>query len=92
VFAGIVALTFEEMNSTVGSFKGAEKLVNPSRAKEVQVAATHGVFRGSRVSSLPTRSLNGKQVDKVRVLTVAPRLAEALKRVHHDHSNWRSIS
>ena len=41
---GRVALMFDDMISTAGSICGAAKLVHEAGAREIYVAATHGVL------------------------------------------------
>ena len=96
--AGKVALMFDDMISTAGSIKGAAELVASEGAKEIHVAATHGVFSGpaiQRLSESPITSCvitdsiplsHDKKCDKIRVRSVAPLLAEAIKRIHHAQS------
>lgn len=97
---GKICLMFDDMISTAGSITGAAKLVHKAGAKEIHVAATHGVFCGpalDRIREAPITSLivtdtvcpildDGAVPDKIRYLTVAPFLAEAIKRIHHDQS------
>ena len=95
---GRVALMFAAMISTAGSICGASKLVKSEGAREIHVAATHGVFCGPARENLrnapidtmvvtDTIPLSDEQADsKIKVLTVAPLLAEAIKRIHHDQS------
>ena len=95
---GRVALMFDDMISTAGSICGAAKLVKREGARQIHVAATHGVFCGparKNIHDAPIDSmvvtdtipLPEDQADsKIKVLTVAPLLAEAIKRIHHDQS------
>ena len=95
---GRVALMFDDMISTAGSICGAAELVKNAGASEIHVAATHGVFCGpalERLENSPITSVivtdtiplgEAAQVSKIKQLTVAPLLAEAIKRVHHDQS------
>lgn len=97
---GKICLMFDDMISTAGSITGAAKLVHKAGAKEIHVAATHGVFCGpalDRIREAPITSLivtdtvcpildDSAVPDKIRYLTVAPFLAEAIKRIHHDQS------
>lgn len=97
-FEGRVALMFDDMISTAGSICGAARLVQEAGAREIHVAATHGVFCGPAIeliqqspitSVLVTDSIplsEDKQIPQVQVLTIAPLLAEAIKRIHHDKS------
>ena len=96
---GKICLMFDDMISTAGSITGAAKLVHKAGAREIHVAATHGVFCGpalERINEAPITSLvvtdtvcpilDGGMPEKIRYLTVAPFLAEAIKRIHHDQS------
>jgi ribose-phosphate pyrophosphokinase len=95
---GRVALIFDDLISTGGSICGAARLVRQAGARGVYVAATHGLLCGSAVENIQkapidqvvvTNSipLSKRQlISKVEVLSVAPLLAEAMKRIHHDQS------
>jgi ribose-phosphate pyrophosphokinase len=95
---GKVALLFDDMISTAGSICGAARLVHEAGAREIYLAATHGVLCGPAVELLRNAPVSGVVVtdtiplnDKQRsihptVLTVAPVLGEAIKRIHHDES------
>ncbi len=95
---GRVALLFDDMISTAGSICGAAELVHRAGAREIYVAATHGVLAGNaieRIKKSPIKRViltdtiplpKEKQIDKIEVLSVAPLLGEAIKRIHHDES------
>lgn len=95
---GMVALLFDDMISTAGSITGAAKLVHQSGAREIHVAASHAVLCGRAVENLREAPITSLVVtdsialdlnelpDHVAVLSVAPLLAEAIKRIHHDQS------
>jgi len=95
---GRVCLMFDDMISTAGSICGASRLVHEAGAREIHVAATHGVFCGPAIENLeraPITSLlvtdsiplaPSQRISKIKVITVAPLLAEAIKRIHHDQS------
>lgn len=95
---GRVALMFDDLISTAGSICGAARLVHEAGAREIHVAATHGVMCGNaleNIKSAPIKSLivtnsiplkKEQLIPKVKVLSVAPLLAEAIKRIHHDQS------
>ena len=97
-FNGRVALMFDDMISTAGSICGAAQMVHEAGAREIYVAATHGVLAGEAVARLEAAPITGvvltdsipvppeKSLDKIKVLTVAPLLGEAIKRIHHDES------
>lgn len=96
--AGKICLMFDDMITTASSICGAAKLIYESGAREIHVAVTHGLLCGpasERLQAAPITSvvvtdsipLSKKQmIPKIEVLSVAPLLAEAIKRIHHDQS------
>ena len=95
---GKIALMFDDMISTAGSICGAAKKVHEAGAREVHVAATHGVLCGKAIENIqqaPIKSIvitdtiplpPEKKLPKIQVLTVAPLLGEAIKRIHRNES------
>jgi ribose-phosphate pyrophosphokinase len=95
---GKVALLFDDMISTAGSIVGAANLVHRAGAREIHIATTHGVLCGPAVEKLRSAPIDSlvvtdtipippeKQLPNLVQLTVAPLLAEAMKRIHHDQS------
>ncbi len=95
---GKICLMFDDMISTAGSICGAAKLVHQAGAREIHLAATHGVLCGDAIEKLrqaPIHSLcitntiplqPEKKLDRIHVLSVAPLLAEAIRRIHHHKS------
>ena len=95
---GRIALMFDDLISTAGSICGAARLLHAAGAKEVHVAATHGLLCGSAIPNIQSApittvvvtdsiTLTKEQlIPQMRVLSVAPLLAEAIKRIHHDQS------
>ncbi len=95
---GKTAVIFDDMISTAGSICGAAKVVAKAGAKEIYIAATHGVLCGPAVAYLQaapikelvvTDTIPQKSQDllsNMRVLSVAPLLGEAIKRIHNDES------
>lgn len=95
---GKVAIMFDDMISTAGSICGAAELVKKKGAREIHVAATHGVFAGpaiERMQAAPIDSIVitdtvplplGKRCDKIKVLSVAGMLGESIKRIHQHES------
>ncbi|MEO8494283.1 MAG: ribose-phosphate pyrophosphokinase [Planctomycetota bacterium] len=96
--AGRVALLFDDMISTAGSICGAAELVKAEGAREIHVAATHGVLCGPARQNLERAPIDSvvitdsiplaesQWLPKIKVRTIAPLLAEAIKRTHHDQS------
>ena len=89
---------FDDMISTAGSICGEAKLVHESGAKEIHLAASHGVLCGPAVEKLREAPIDSlvitdsipltpeKRLPNLVQLSVAPLLAEAIKRIHHDQS------
>jgi ribose-phosphate pyrophosphokinase len=95
---GRVALIFDDLISTAGSVCGAARLVREAGAKEIYVAASHGIFCDQaieRIENAPistvvvTDSIPASvhdQCSKIQVLSIASLLAEAIKRIHQNQS------
>jgi ribose-phosphate pyrophosphokinase len=95
---GKIALMFDDMISTAGSICGAAKKVHEAGAREVHVAATHGVLCGKATENIekaPIKSMvitdtiplsPEKKLPKIQVLTVSHLLGEAIKRIHRNES------
>ena len=74
------------------------QFIQRNGVKEIYVAATHGVFCGPALERLAAAPITQiavtdtiphppeRLIPKIKVLTVAPLLAEAIKRIHHDQS------
>ena len=89
---------FDDMISTAGSICGAAELVKEHGAREIHVAATHGIFAGEaipKLSAAPVDSVvvtdsvpipEDKMIPKMEILTVAGILGEAIKRIHRHES------
>ncbi|GIW94094.1 MAG: ribose-phosphate pyrophosphokinase [Pirellulaceae bacterium] len=95
---GRVALMFDDMISTGSSICGAAEQIKRAGAREIHVAATHGVLCADAVRRLQESPIDTvvitdtiplppeKKIPKLRVVSVAPLLAEAIKRIHHHQS------
>lgn len=95
---GKICLIFDDMISTAGSIRGAAEKVHEAGAKEIHIAATHGVLCGKAIENIKNAPINSlvitnsiplspeKQLPCIQVLSVAPLLAEAIKRIHHNKS------
>jgi ribose-phosphate pyrophosphokinase len=95
---GKVTIMFDDMVTTGGSIAGASQKLMDSGAKEIYVAITHGVFCGRAIEKIKESPITvlavtdsiplppEKMIPKIKVLSVAPLLAEAIKRIHHDQS------
>ncbi|HAC91813.1 MAG TPA: ribose-phosphate diphosphokinase [Planctomycetaceae bacterium] len=95
---GKICIMFDDMISTAGSICGAADLVNKAGAREIHLAATHGILCGNAIERLrnaPIKSLvitnsiplpPEKKLECTQVISVAPLLAEAIRRIHHHKS------
>ena len=92
-------LMCDDMISTAGTVCSAAKLVKQRGAKRIYVGATHGVFAAEAMARLTEAPIDevvvtdtiplssaARQVDKIKVLTAAPMLGEAIKRIHRNES------
>ena len=89
---------FDDMISTAGSICGAADLVKENGAREIHVAATHGIFAGKAIERLRAAPIDSivvtdsvpitpeKMLPNIEVLTVAGLLGEAIKRIHRHQS------
>jgi ribose-phosphate pyrophosphokinase len=95
---GRVALIFDDLISTAGSVCGAARLVREAGAREIFVAASHGIFCGDAIEKIMRSPISTVVVtdsipmlpenlcDKIKVLSIASLLAEAIKRIHQNQS------
>ncbi len=93
-----VAVIFDDMISTAGSVVGAAHVAKFNGAREILACATHGVLCGPAISRLKESPLRqivitdsiplppDKQLPRIKVLSVAPLLADAIKRIHFNES------
>jgi ribose-phosphate pyrophosphokinase len=95
---GKTVVIFDDMISTGGSVVGAANVAKLAGAREVYACATHGVLCGRAIENLRdswikqvvvTDSiplLPSKHLPNLTVLSIAPLLAEAIRRIHTDES------
>src|SRR5205823_3171668 len=95
---GKVTVIFDDMISTAGSVVGAAHVAKVNGAREVYACATHAVLCGPAVDRLRDAPLKQvvvtdtiplppeKQLPRIKVLSVAPLLADAIKRIHFNES------
>jgi len=96
--SGKVALVFDDLISTASSICGAAAVMHAGGASQVYLAATHGVLCDQAVQRLQQAPIDGvfitdtvplaegKEVPKIEVLSIAPLLGEAIKRIHRNES------
>lgn len=94
-----VAIILDDMVDTAGTLTQGAKALKENGAKAIFACATHGVLSGPAIErinnsdieeivltdTIPLGEKEG-QTTKVRVLSVADLLAEAIKRIHQDES------
>ena len=95
---GKIVLMFDDMISTAGSIAGAAKVLHTRGVKEIHVATTHAVFCGPAIERLQEAKLDSivctdsiplmpdQILPQTKVLTIAPLLGEAIKRIHRNES------
>ncbi|MDD5085784.1 MAG: ribose-phosphate pyrophosphokinase [Candidatus Omnitrophica bacterium] len=87
----------DDLVSTAGSLLEASLALKKEGAKDIYAAVVHPVLAGPAIERLqksPIKEvvvtdsipLNGKKLSKIKVLSVAPLLAEAIKRIHINES------
>lgn len=92
-------LMCDDIIATAGTVCGAAELVKQRGAKRIWVGATHGVFAGQALERLAAAPIDeivvtdtipltdeAGQVEKIRVLSAAAMLGEAIKRIHRNES------
>jgi ribose-phosphate pyrophosphokinase len=96
--AGLDAIIFDDMIDTGGTLLNAAAALLRCGARSVTAVATHGVLSGEAVPHLVASELKevvitdtiqqpaAKRHERIRVLSVAPLLAEAILRIHRAES------
>jgi ribose-phosphate pyrophosphokinase len=95
---GKVAVIFDDMISTAGSVVGAAHVAHRNGARDVYACATHPVLCGQAIERLRDALIRqvvvtdsipvppSKQLANLTILSVAPLLADAIKRIHFNES------
>ena len=88
------AIIFDDEVDTAGSLIETAKILERFHAKEIYAGCTHGILSADavkRIQDSPIKELvitntvpltEEKKIDKIKVLTIAPLFAEAIKRIH----------
>jgi len=92
-------LMCDDIIATAGTICSAAQLLKERGAKNIYVGATHGVFVGPALERLESAPIDEvvvtdsiplseevKKVGRVKVLSAAAMLGEAIKRIHRDES------
>jgi ribose-phosphate pyrophosphokinase len=95
---GKVVVMFDDMITTAGSIVGAAQVAKRNGAREVYACASHAVLVGNAIERLRDAPLKQvivtdtiplppqKALPSIKVLSVAPLLADAIKRIHFNES------
>jgi ribose-phosphate pyrophosphokinase len=87
----------DDMISTGGTITDAARMVKEHGARKVYIAATHGLFCGAAIERIMKAEVEKAVVtdtvrpsiaypDRIEVLSVAPLLAETIRRIHGGQS------
>ena len=91
---GKTALIFDDEVSTAGTLVEAANILKEHGAKEIYAGATHGILVGpaiERIKKSPIKELvvtstvpieEEKMIDKIKIVSIEPLFAEAIKRLH----------
>ena len=91
---GKTALIFDDEVSTAGTMVEAAKILEEHGVKEIYAGCTHGILCGpaiERIKNSPIKELvitntvplpKEKQMEKIKIVSIAPLFAEAIKRVN----------
>lgn len=90
------AIIFDDEIDTAGSMMETVKVLNKFGAKNIYAGCTHGVLSGPAIERIKNSAIKElvvtntipipreKQIEKIKVLTIAPLFAEAIKRIHKE--------
>lgn len=94
-----VAIILDDMIDTAGTLTQAAKALKENGARAIYACATHGVLSGPAIERINNSDIEevvltdtvplgdkAQATSKVRVLSVAELLAEAIRRIHEDES------
>ena len=88
------AIIFDDEIDTAGSMMETVRVLKEFGAGAIYAACTHGIFSGpaiERIAQSPIQELvitntiplpKEKQIDKIKVVSIAPLFAETIKRIH----------
>lgn len=95
---GKTAILVDDIIDTAGTMVQAAEALIQRGAKKVYACCTHPVLSGPAIEKLKNSSIQevvvtdtiplneDKMFDKITVLSIAPLFAEALRRIHSEHS------
>ncbi|MEE9591142.1 MAG: ribose-phosphate pyrophosphokinase [Thermodesulfobacteriota bacterium] len=92
------AMILDDMIDTAGTITAAAEALKREGAQKVYACCTHPVFSGPAIERLNKSCINevvvtntinigeDKRCDKIKVLSIAPLIGEAIKRIHYGES------
>jgi ribose-phosphate pyrophosphokinase len=94
---GKTAILLDDLVDTAGTLTKVAAVIKDKGAIRVLAACSHAVLSGAaieRIEESPLEELivtnsipmNNRKSNKIKVLTIAPLLSEAIKRIYHDES------
>jgi len=96
---GKIAIILDDMIDTAGTLTQAAKALKENGASAIYACATHGVLSGPAIERINNSDIEEivltdtiplgdkeQQTGKVRMLSIADLLAEAIRRIHQDES------
>ena len=94
-----IAIILDDMIDTAGTLTQAAKALKENGARSIFACATHGVLSGPAIERINNSDIEevvltetiplgdkGAATSKIRILSVADLLAEAIRRIHEDES------
>lgn len=97
-FQGKNCILVDDMIDTAGTITNAANYLKENGANKIYIAATHAVLSGSAIEKLQNSSVEGvvvtdtialgndKRIDKIHVVSIAPLLSEAMRRINQYES------
>jgi ribose-phosphate pyrophosphokinase len=95
---GRIAILVDDIVDTAGSIVNAANALLDAGAEKVYACAVHGVLSGAAIERIGGSPLEEmvltdtiplsaeKKHDKITTMSIAPLFAEAIRRIHLDHS------
>ena len=95
---GKIAILVDDIIDTAGTIVKAAEALRERGATDIYACATHGVLSGPAIERLKASKIKEvvitdtiplreeKKFDRLTVLPIAPLFAEALRRIHSEHS------
>ncbi len=90
------AIIFDDEIDTAGSMMETVKVLKKFGAKNIYAGCTHGVLSGPAIERIQNSEIKElivtntipipkeKQIDKIKILSIAPLFAETIKRIHNE--------